>query len=142
MAQATEQEMTMPKQGEFCWTEIGITDLNKCKNFYTNVFGWEFVKSNATMENFEYAEFQIENSFPMGGMYEITQEMFGEDMPPPHFLQYIAVDNVDEITSKAFDLGAKIIKPAEDIPNVGRFSMIEDPAGAKIAFLTIGGQSE
>ena len=141
MSEATVPEMTMPKHGEFCWTEIAINDLEACKSFYKNVFGWELKVSNAASENFEYQEFSANSgSYPMGGMYQISEEMFGEYPPPPHFLNYVSVDNVDETTSKAYDLGAKIIKEPLEVPNVGKMSIIQDPAGGMIAFITLGGQ--
>ena len=141
MAEATAQEMMMPKNGEFCWTEIAINNLEACKSFYKNVFGWEMPESKVDV-GMEYQEFNLPNSYPMGGLYQISEEMFGENPPPPHYLNYISVDNVDDTTSRAFDLGAKILKPPMDIPNVGRFSIIEDPAGGMIAFITLGGQPE
>lgn len=140
MAEATATEMTMPKHGEFCWTEIAVNNLEACKSFYTNVFGWEMPESKVNV-GMVYQEFNLPDQFPMGGMYEISKEMFGEELPPPHYLSYISVDNVDEITSRAYDLGAKIIKEPMDIPNTGRFSIIEDPSGGMIAFITLGEQS-
>lgn len=136
MAEATTAEISMPKHGEFCWTEIASTNLEACKSFYKNVFGLEMQKSPNTVEAFEYAEFNLANQYPMGGMYQISAEMFGEHLPPPHFLSYISVEDVDETTSQAFDLGARIIKPTMDVPNVGKMSIIEDPTGAMIAFIT------
>lgn len=139
---ATAEQMMMPKHGEFCWTEIATNNLEACKSFYANVFGWEMKQSTATGEEMEYQEFSTPNAYPMGGMYEINEKMCGENMPPPHFLSYVSVDNVDESASKAFDLGGTIIAPPTDIPNVGRFSLIQDPTGAKIALITLtqGGQ--
>ena len=140
MSEAAAPEMTMPKHGEFCWTEIAINNLEACKDFYSKVFGWEMKKSNNADAGMEYQEFSATpDAYPMGGMYQISKEMFGEHLPPPHFLSYVSVDNVDETTSKAFDLGAKIIKPGIDIPNVGRMSIIQDPTGGMIAFITLGG---
>lgn len=141
MAEETATEMTMPKHGEFCWTEIAVNNLETCKSFYTNVFGWEMPEIKVDV-GMVYQEYNIPNSYPMGGIYEISKEMFGEELPPPHYLNYISVDNVDEFTSKAYDLGAKVIKEPMDIPNTGRFSIIEDPAGGMIAFITLGGQPE
>ena len=140
MAEAITAEISMPKHGEFCWTEIASTNLEACKNFYQNVFGWEMQKSPNTDEAFEYTEFSATpRAYPMGGMYQISAEMFGEHLPPPHFLSYISVDDVEETTSQAFDLGARIIKPSMDVPNVGKMSIIQDPTGAMIAFITLGG---
>lgn len=135
---ATEQT-AMPKHGEFCWTEIVVNDIEDCKNFYPNVFGWELKQSKATGEEMEYLEYSVPGSYPMGGLFQMTKEMYGEEMPPPHFMNYIAVDDVDATSSKAFDLGGTIVVPPTDIPNIGRFAVIKDPTGAIFSVLTING---
>lgn len=135
-ATAKEQIM-MPKHGEFCWTEIVINDTESCKKFYTNVFGWEFNQSQAVEGEMEYLEYNVPGGYPMGGLFKMTKEMFGEEMPPPHFMNYIAVDDVDATASKAFDLGGTIVVPPTDIPNVGRFAMIKDPTSAIFSILTL-----
>lgn len=139
MSEATAPEMEMPKHGDFCWTEIATNNLETCKSFYANVFGWEMKQSKEMGEAFVYQEFSATaNGFPMGGMYELTAEMCGgNEPPPPHFINYISVDNVDESASKAFELGGKIVAPPMDIPNVGRFALIQDPTGANVAFITL-----
>jgi hypothetical protein len=86
----------------------------------------------------EYPEYNIPGEYPMGGMYAISKEIFGEEMPPPHFLNYIAVEDVDEYTAKAKTLGATIIKEPMDIPNVGRFSIISDPTGGTVSLFRMG----
>lgn len=138
-------EHEMPKHGDFCWTEIAVDDLQKCKNFYSNVFGWTFNRGTASDETMEYPEFTIAGcDYPQGGMYLISQEVVGEgeQLPPPHLLNYIHVDDVDATTSRSFDLGATVIKSPTDIPNVGRFSIIKDPSGAVVSFLTLSGQHQ
>jgi uncharacterized protein len=133
MAQETGQ-MAGPQPGSFCWTEIASSDAEKCKSFYSNVFGWKFQDSTAVADGFAYHEFYPDGDYPSGGLYQISQEMFGEGpMPPPHFLTYVAVDDVDENAKLAVELGGKIIKEPMDIPNTGRFAIIQDPTGAMIA---------
>jgi hypothetical protein len=140
MAEATAPEMAMPGNGEFCWTEIVTNDLETCKSFYANVFGWEFQQSKATGEDFEYLEYNNPNSYPMGGMFKMTPEMCGGgEVPPPHLMNYIAVDKVDDFAAKAFELGGKIISPPTDIPNVGRFAVIQDPTGGTFSLITLTG---
>lgn len=140
MGEAAAEQLMMPKHGDFCWTEIVTNDLETCKSFYCNVFGWEMKKSTAPGESMEFQEFSnAPNSYPMGGMFQMKAEMDGSESPIPHFLNYIMVDNVDETISQAFDLGARIIKPAMDFPNVGRFAVIQDPTGGIIAFITLKG---
>jgi uncharacterized protein len=49
---------------------------------------------------------------------------------PPHWSIYFAVDDVDAMAEKARGLGAVLCAPPTDIPNVGRFAVIQDPQGA------------
>ena len=59
-------------------------------------------------------------------------------MPPgaearPHWLPYVAVEDVDASASRVEALGGKVWVAPADIPGVGRFSVTEDPSGAMIA---------
>ena len=118
----------MPAHGDFVWTEIATNDAEKCIEFYKNVFGWKFQVSNASNEGMDYREFSTAGDAPVGGLYEINPEWFGGNPPPPHFMTYVAVDNVDENAEFAVELGGKVHKTM-DIPNVGRIAVIEDPTG-------------
>ncbi|HTH36539.1 MAG TPA: VOC family protein, partial [Pyrinomonadaceae bacterium] len=60
--------------------------------------------------------------------------MFGDGpIPPPHFMTYIAVDDVDANAELAKSLGGTVLKEPDEIPNVGRFAIIQDPSGAVFA---------
>ena len=120
-----------PKHGEFCWTEIASNDAAKCMEFYKNVFGWNFKVSDA-IDGFAYHEYSTGGDYPAGGLYELTPGMFGEGVPipPPHFMTYVAVDDVDENAKLATALGGTVVKEPDDIPNTGRFAIIQDPTGA------------
>lgn len=120
--------------GSFCWTEIASSDAAKAKAFYTEVFGWKFQDSKAVADGFAYHEYSTGGDYPCGGLYQIMPEMFGDGpVPPPHFMTYIAVDDVDENAKLAAELGGTIIKEPSDIPNTGRFAIIQDPTGAVFA---------
>ncbi|MBK8304278.1 MAG: hypothetical protein IPK98_13040 [Chloracidobacterium sp.] len=57
----------------------------------------------------------------------------GQPIPPPHFLTYVAVEDVDENARQAVELGGTVIRQPMDIPNTGRFAVIADPTGAMFA---------
>ena len=65
----------------------------------------------------------------VGGCMTMPPEAASQNVPP-HWLAYIAVDDVDASTKKAEGLGAKICHGPADIPGIGRFSIISDPTGA------------
>src|ERR1051325_10615147 len=99
--------------------------------FYSNVFGWTFKKGDAG--GMQYNEFSTGGDFPAGGLYQMDPAWFGGSTPPPHFMIYVMVDDVDEATKKAVELGGTVTREPMNIPNVGRFSIIQDPTGADIA---------
>ena len=123
------------RHGSFCWTEIASSDAEKCKEFYSNVFGWKFQGSNAATDGFAYHEFMAGSAdYPAGGLYELSAGLCGDGpLPPPHFMTYIAVDDVDASAEKAQSLGGTVLKAPDEIPNVGRFAIIQDPSGAVFA---------
>ena len=131
-------EWEKPRQGSFCWTEIASDDADKCVDFYRNVFGWEF-KGGDAAPGMDYREFTTGSDRPVGGLYQIDPKWFGDNPPPPHFMSYVAVDDVDENARVATNLGDTIIRGPMDIPGVGRMAIIKDPTGAMIATFTMKG---
>jgi predicted enzyme related to lactoylglutathione lyase len=115
--------------GSLCWNELMTTDTKKAGDFYSGLFGW-----GKDVQNFgpmEYTMFTNEGR-PTSGMLQITPEM---GPIPPNWLVYFAVDDCDATVQKASELGANVMKPADDIPGIGRFAILTDPQGA--AFATI-----
>jgi predicted enzyme related to lactoylglutathione lyase len=107
-----------PRPGTFCWDELHTKELDAAKKFYTGLFGWSG-KGDAEYWHWQNAGKDI------GGM---TAHMGGPDVPP-HWLAYIAVSDVDEVTKKVVTLGGKVLMPAMELPKVGRFSVVQDPTG-------------
>ena len=65
----------------------------------------------------------------IGGIMAIPKETQGI---PPMWHAYVTVDDVDKTARTAEQLGGRILMPPTDIPDVGRFSVIQDPQGAMI----------
>jgi len=114
-----------------CWNELATPDTTKAGDFYRGLFGWD--KNVQEMGPMTYTSF-MNGDRPAGGMYTPTPEM-GEI--PPNWLVYFAVDDTDAKLKKANDLGAKTIVPAMDIPNTGRFAVIQDPQGAAFGIIKL-----
>lgn len=115
----------------FCWNELLTNDVPKAGDFYANLFGW-----NRDVQNFGPMEYTMftNGERPAGGMFAIQPEMGNI---PPHWLVYFAVDDCNARTQKANDLGAKTLKPPDDIPGIGRFSVLMDPQGAAFALIKL-----
>ncbi len=133
MAEQTATAQSMPATGAFCWNELATTDLAAAKKFYTELLGWKFEESKAA--GMDYNEIVVGGQH-IGGMYQMGTE-FGN--APAHWISYVAVDDVDARAKQAEELGGKICVPPTDIPNVGRFCVINDPTGATISLVKLGG---
>jgi predicted enzyme related to lactoylglutathione lyase len=120
-----------PQHGAFCWNELNTNDAAGAKPFYTELFGWKMKESTDAMP---YTEFGVTEGQPSGGIFQLPEEMGNI---PPFWLAYVAVDDVDASSAKVEELGGKIHKAPADIPGVGRFSIVADPAGAVLALITL-----
>lgn len=109
----------------FCHMELGSTNVDKAKSFYSTMFDWKI--TDMDMGGTTYSTFKPDNNGPGGGM--MKQPMPGA---PSAWLPYIAVDDVKAATKKAKDLGAKVAVDVQEVPNMGWFSIISDPAGANV----------
>ncbi|MCP5116634.1 MAG: VOC family protein, partial [bacterium] len=62
-----------------------------------------------------------------GGMMQLTPE-FGD--APPHWMPYFQSSDCDASAAQVTALGGKVEVGPRDIPNVGRFAVLQDPQGA------------
>lgn len=138
MSEAAHEQMALPKHGTLCWTEIVTDDLEKARNFYAEVFGWKINESENDAIEMKYLEYDTGTGQSSGGIYEINPEMCGGEAPPPHFMNYIAVDDVDASIKKVEELGGRVMGEPHDVPKVGRMAVVSDPAGATFALITFG----
>jgi predicted enzyme related to lactoylglutathione lyase len=115
--------------GALTWTELATNDTGAAKKFYTSLFGWK--EKTSTGGGMTYTEFSVGDT-PQGGMMEINEQMKSMHVPP-NWLNYFQVADCDATANKAKELGAKLLVPPQDIPNTGRFSVIQDPQGAVFA---------
>jgi predicted enzyme related to lactoylglutathione lyase len=112
--------------GAACWVELMTRDAPSAKEFYTGLFGWSTKESDFMA----YTEWMNAGQ-PIGGMFPMEGAQF--EGTPPHWMIYFMVEDCDASTEKAQQLGGKVHVPPTDIPNTGRFSMIQDPQGAFFA---------
>ena len=104
------------------WNELITPDPAAAIQFYGALFGW-------TTE-------------PFGGgpnpytLFKHGDRMFGGVMAPPrpgippHWLNYVAVADLEAAFEKAKSLGATVCVPPMDIGAAGRITILQDPQGA------------
>lgn len=121
---------TMMQHGAFSWNELMTTDVPAAKAFYSRLFGWD-MRDEDTGE-MTYTVLKAGEK-EVGGIMAYPP---GEDANPTAWGSYVTVDDVDKRIVKAEQLGGKVVLPAREIPNVGRFAVISDPQGAMLTLIT------
>jgi molybdopterin-guanine dinucleotide biosynthesis protein A len=115
--------MTAPFASTFSWNELATTDTAAASKFYTELLGW--TTESVPMAHGTYTIFSAGGK-KVGGMLAMGPE-WGDIKP--HWMPYISVPDVDAAAKRIGELGGKVLVPPTDIPNVGRFSVFQDPTG-------------
>jgi predicted enzyme related to lactoylglutathione lyase len=108
-------------EGTFVWDELHTSDPDAAKDFYNEIFGW--TSQDSEMGEMTYTIFKRAGDTDVGGAMKAPQGA------PTAWLPYIATDDVDATAARAKELGGTVIQEPTDIPNMGRFAIVTDPAG-------------
>lgn len=114
----------------FFWYELMTNDVKAAEAFYTAVVGW---RAQPWGEPGEGA-YTVMNADDRGvaGLMAIPDRA-SEAGGQPAWLGYIYADDVDAATVGVKKAGGSVHRPPEDIPGVGRFSVVADTQG--VAFM-------
>ncbi|MGH6869040.1 MAG: VOC family protein [Methylocella sp.] len=112
--------------GKFVWYDLMTSDVKAAESFYRSVIGWDAKDSGMTDRS--YTLLSVGPAM-VGGLMPIPEDARATGARP-HWSGYIAVDDVDDYAARVKAAGGAIHRPPEDIPGVGRFSVVADPHGA------------
>lgn len=122
-------DTSAPPAGDWCWNELVTPEPEAALAFYCTVFGFTSqTKPSAQGGNYYVL---LADGVPRAGIRRSP-----DSAQAAHWLPYLAVASVDVMQERGEALGAKVLLPALDIPQVGRFAIMEDPCGAAVAVFT------
>jgi predicted enzyme related to lactoylglutathione lyase len=111
--------------------EIPAENVEKLKEFYSDLFGWKIEKMPGEMEYWGIQTVPVdENGMPMRP--GVNGGMMKKEKPENKPINYISVESVDEYSKKVVKLGGKIIVPKMEIPGMGWWALASDPEGNQI----------
>jgi predicted enzyme related to lactoylglutathione lyase len=117
-----------PADGHFVWNELWTKDPDKSVAFYKTIAGYGVdTKDMGPMGTYHL--------FTVGGV-PIAGAM-KSSMPnvPQMWLPYVQVASADKTIERAKKLGAEIVVPPTDVPEVGRFAIFKDTLGAVLGII-------
>ncbi len=118
--------------GEVVWRELICPDVSQARLFYGELFGWTFVETTSTTEPTPGNQVPVAYTMiktgdaTIGGMLKLP-----EPAPPPHWMSYVSVADVDDTFAKVASAGGELIHGPVDV-EAGRFVIFKDPTGAPI----------
>jgi predicted enzyme related to lactoylglutathione lyase len=118
--------------GSFVWCELMTTDTGAAESFYKKVVGWTAVPF---APDGSYTVFNNPAGAGSAGLMKLP-DAARQMGAPPHWLMYIGTPNVDDTAMRIAQLGGRILKQPDNIPNTGRFAVVQDPFGATFGIYT------
>jgi len=120
----------------FFWYELMTKDIDAASDFYAAVVGWrpQDFAGSAGMPRYVVMN---AGERGVGGIMKIPAEA-GPGMHPA-WVGYIHARDTDAATDAVKKAGGKVWRAPDDIPGVGRFSVVADPQGAVFNLLQPNG---
>ncbi|MCF3936486.1 VOC family protein [Acuticoccus sp. M5D2P5] len=117
------------EQGTVCWSELATRDVEAAKAHYAALVGWTY--EAAPMDGGTYW-IASRSGRPTAGIMDVAA------IPhevPPHWLTYIAVDDMDAAVATVSETGGHVIREPFAVPNVGRIAIVSEPGGGGYGLL-------
>lgn len=101
--------------------ELPVDDIERASRFYKDVFGWD-TQGGDPEEGYWLVTTGPGDSPGIDGGF-IARKF------APQLVNVVDVDSVDDAVKRAEAAGAKLVRPKDEIPNVGWVAYIEDTEG-------------
>ena len=125
--------MPVTAHGTFFWNELMTWSPDKAKAFYQETLGWQY-ESHPMADGGTYTLCKAGEAMA-AGIFEMKPGA-GFDGVPDHWFSYITVDDINARLAGVGAAGGEVCRPAFDVPDVGRFAVVKDSAGAFIGWVT------
>ncbi|MDE0460101.1 MAG: VOC family protein [Chromatiales bacterium] len=122
----------MKNHGHIGWCDLMSDDVDKARDFYTGVLGWDTEVMD--IGRGPYTVFKADDR-PVAGLMGKPPEG-PASFAPTAWTSYVTVDDVDARTARVAAAGGSVLAGPMDIPTVGRMSIIQDPTGGVIGIIT------
>jgi predicted enzyme related to lactoylglutathione lyase len=112
-----------PVTGGPCWTELGTSDLEAAKRFYTELFGWR-PETDPRQEAGGYSVAHLGDA-----AVAALAPLYQESQPVAWNVSF-AVSDADAAARAVRAAGGTVVLEPMDVFDIGRFSVALDPGGA------------
>jgi len=119
-------KITTPTVGAPCWVELGTSDPEAAKAFYSELFGWS-VETDARPEAGGYTVLSL-NGAPAAGLSPLN----APEQPTAWTVSFATAD-ADATAAAVTEAGGGVVMEPMEVFDLGRFAVLTDPSGAAFA---------
>jgi predicted enzyme related to lactoylglutathione lyase len=128
--------MMSDDRGGFIWYELVTDDVERARDFYRAVVGWEIPAEGQDLPTGgNYRMIGRADGGNAGGVMTMSADMKAQGGKPV-WLGYIHHPDVDGAVERIKQAGGEVHMPPMDVPGVGRIAMVADPQGAQFYVMT------
>jgi predicted enzyme related to lactoylglutathione lyase len=108
--------------GKFIWADLVTDDVAKARNFYAQVFGWQFWGMGGYV-------IAMNGGQPLAGMFQKPRPA-NNPKAAPRWFGYISVSSVGKAERAVTKAGGRVLAPPKDFPKRGEQAVFADREGA------------
>jgi len=123
-------ERTSYESGTFSWIDLATTDQGAAKQFYADLFGWEY--DDRPIGGDAVYTMCILDGKEVAAITTQSDQERGQGVGP-HWNSYITVHDLDDRAPRVPELDGNLISPPFDVLEAGRMALVADPTGAVFA---------
>lgn len=118
-----------PRTGLIKWADLTVDDTEAVVDFYQGVVGW----NAAAFEMADRTDYVMSHPETGDTTAGICQQAGDIEGLPQQWLVYVTIDDLDDSIEACNRLGGKVVFGPRESETMGRWCVVEDPAGAVMA---------
>lgn len=113
--------------GAPCWIDLMTSDIAKARQFYGELFGWEYQTGDE--EKYGGYTTALKNGKTVAGLMQKDESQAGM---PDVWSTYLRSDDAEATAAAVTANGGQVYMPPMDVPEQGFMAIFGDPSGAAI----------
>jgi predicted enzyme related to lactoylglutathione lyase len=106
--------------------EVNARDFKRAKDFYSNLFDWKI--QDVPSINYGVVDTGLKMGIN-GGVGQVDADK------PPFITFYVQVEDPQRYLDKAVSLGAKVVVPVTEVPDMVTYALFTDPDGCLVGLV-------
>jgi uncharacterized protein len=118
------------ENGVFSWVDLATSAPEDAKQFYSQLFHWDF--QDLPMDGGQSYSMAFKEGRSVAALFLLPNDLKAQQIPP-HWQCYITVQDLDATVQSWRTHGGTVLSPPYDVQDAGRMAVVQDPTGAIVS---------